>query len=88
MSIPKLSEATIRRHASASSLERGASYYRAWAVVAVTQRGQTLRAEVEGNEVEPYEVRLTFDQGALTSAVCSCPYTGSGWCKHIVATLL
>ena len=88
MSIPKLSEATIRRHASASSYERGESYYRAGAVVAVTQRGQTLRAEVEGSDVEPYDIRLTFDKGGLTSAACSCPYDFSGWCKHIVATLL
>ncbi len=88
MSIPKLSEATIRRYASASSLERGESYYRAGAVVAVTQRGQTLRAEVEGSEVESYDIRLTFDKGGLISVACSCPYTASGWCKHIVATLL
>ncbi len=88
MSIPKLSEATMRRHANANSLERGESYYRAGAVVAVTQRGQTLSAEVEGSDVEPYGVRLTVDQGGLTSAVCSCPYDFSGWCKHIVATLL
>jgi hypothetical protein len=79
MSIPKLSEATSRRHASASSIERGEAYYRAGAVVAVTQRGQILQAEVEGSEVEPYDVHLTFDKGGLTAAVCSCPYDFSGY---------
>lgn len=88
MAIPKLSEAILRRHASAKSWERGEAYYRAGAVVNLTQRGTTLQAAVEGNEAEPYRVRLSFDDGGLTAAQCSCAYSFEGWCKHIAATLL
>lgn len=88
MSIPKLDEATIRHNATVKSVERGQAYYRDGAVVDLTKRGTTLQARVEGNEVKPYDVHLTFDDGGLTSADCSCAYRFGGWCKHIVATLL
>ena len=54
----------------------------------VIQRGNILTSEVEGSEVEPYRIRIDFDQGGVTKASCSCPYDYEGWCKHIVATLL
>jgi uncharacterized Zn finger protein len=54
----------------------------------VTLRGNTLQAEVEGSEVDPYRVTLTIDPGGITSALCTCPYDYDGWCKHIVATAL
>jgi len=47
-----------------------------------------MHAEVEGSQYEPYRVRVTFDEGGITGAVCDCPYDWGGWCKHIVATLL
>lgn len=86
--IPKLSEATIRRHAIAQSFERGQAYYRNGSVYSLVQRGHTLSARVEGSEVSPYQVNIQFDQGGITQASCSCPYDFEGWCKHIVATLL
>lgn len=88
MSIPQLSETTLRRQATAPSFERGESYYQCGAVGHLQQRGNTLQAEVEGSEVEPYTVCLTFDDSGLTAADCSCPYSFEGWCKHIVATAL
>ena len=88
MSIPQLSETTIRRQATAQSFERGKAYFQSGAVGHLQQRGNTLQAEVEGSEVEPYTVCLTFDKGGLTSADCSCAYSFEGWCKHIVATAL
>ncbi|QIR38086.1 SWIM zinc finger domain-containing protein [Tolypothrix sp. PCC 7910] len=88
MLIPKLSEFTIRRHANAKSFQRGEAYYEADAVMSLTQRGNLLLAEVEGNENHPYQVRLSFDGDGLTSVKCSCPYDRDGWCKHIVATML
>ena len=88
MSIPHLSETTLRRQATAQSFQRGESYYQAGAVGHLQQRGNTLQAEVEGSEVEPYTVCLTFDDSGLTSADCSCDYSFEGWCKHIVATAL
>jgi uncharacterized Zn finger protein len=88
MAMPKISEATIRRNANAKSFERGEAYYRAGSVAALTQRGNSIQAEVEGSEVQPYRVTLHFDPGGITSVDCTCAYSFEGWCKHIVATML
>ena len=86
--IPKLSQVNISHHASKQSFERGQGYYRNGSVGCVIQRGNVLSGEVEGSDVEPYRIRIDFDQGGITKASCSCPYDYEGWCKHIVATLL
>jgi uncharacterized Zn finger protein len=88
MSLPNLTPATLQHHATESSYDRGESYFRSGAVVSLTQRQQTLQAEVEGNEVMPYRVTIDVDGGGVTHADCTCPYDFEGWCKHIVATLL
>ncbi|MEM9817477.1 MAG: SWIM zinc finger family protein [Cyanobacteria bacterium P01_D01_bin.6] len=88
MSIPNLTLATLQRHATDNSYQRGQAYFRSGAVVALTQRQQTLQAEVEGNDPTLYRVAITFDGGGITGASCTCPYDYEGWCKHIVATLL
>ncbi|MEH2075576.1 MAG: SWIM zinc finger family protein [Nostoc sp.] len=88
MSIPQITEFTIRRHANAKSFQRGEAYYEAGAVNAVTQRGHLLQAEVAGTEARPNHVNLSFDDSGLTSANCTCAYNFDGWCKHIVATML
>ncbi len=88
MTIPSLSEAAIRRQATAESFSRGESYYHRGAVVSLVQRGSVLQAEVEGSQYQPYRVRVTFDEGGVTGATCDCPYDWGGWCKHIVAALL
>ncbi|MEH2348077.1 MAG: SWIM zinc finger family protein [Nostoc sp.] len=88
MSIPQITEFTIRRHANAKSFQRGEAYYEAGAVNAVTQRGHLLQADVAGTEARPYHVNLSFDSSGLTSANCTCAYNLDGWCKHIVATML
>ncbi|MCF2150881.1 SWIM zinc finger domain-containing protein [Desmonostoc muscorum LEGE 12446] len=88
MSIPQISEFTIRRHANAKSFQRGEAYYEAGAVNAITQRGDLLQADVVGSEAIPYHVSLNFDSSGLTSVNCTCAYNFDGWCKHIVATML
>ncbi len=88
MTIPSLSEAAIRRQATAESFSRGESYYQGGAVVSLVQRGNVLQAEVEGSQYEPYRVQVTFDEGGVSGAACDCPYDWGGWCKHIVAALL
>ncbi|NEQ45331.1 MAG: hypothetical protein F6K00_18060 [Leptolyngbya sp. SIOISBB] len=88
MPIPNLTLATIQRHTTYKSYDLGQSYWRAGAVTAVTQRQQTLQAEVEGNEPTPYRVTVAFDNGGIKTAQCTCQYSFEGWCKHIVATLL
>ncbi|MEB3359547.1 MAG: SWIM zinc finger family protein [Synechococcales bacterium] len=86
--IPNLNEATIHRHTVDQSFERGRECYQRGAVVSLVQRGTALSALVEGSDVHPYRVRIGFDKGGITSAVCTCPYDFEGWCKHIVAVLL
>ncbi|MEH2229740.1 MAG: SWIM zinc finger family protein [Nostoc sp.] len=88
MSIPQISEFTIRRHANAKSFQRGEAYYNAGAVNAVIQRGHLVQADVMGTEARPYHVSLNFDSSGLTSVKCTCAYDYEGWCKHIVATML
>ncbi|WP_414755218.1 SWIM zinc finger family protein [Anabaena sp. CCY 9910] len=88
MSLPQISEFTVRRYANAKSFQRGEAYFEAGAVITITQRGQQLQAEVEGNERLPYRVSLNFDDKTITSAKCTCAYNLDGWCKHIVATML
>jgi len=88
MSIPALSESVIRQQASDESFRRGENYYRRGAVGSLVQRSNLLQAEIEGSQYEPYRVGITFDEGGITGAVCSCPYDWGGWCKHIVAALL
>ena len=88
MSIPQLSQDMIRRYASSQSWQRGEAYYHDGYVRRVFQRGNSLSAEVEGNDIRPYQVRISFDGEELGAVYCSCPYDYGGCCKHIVATLL
>ncbi|MEM6839987.1 MAG: SWIM zinc finger family protein [Cyanobacteria bacterium P01_C01_bin.120] len=88
MPIPHLTPTAIQRHTTDKSYARGQSYFQAGAVVAVTQRQQTLQAAVEGNEPRPYRVTIDFDHGGITQTSCTCQYSFEGWCKHVVATLL
>ena len=87
-SMPKLSEAVIRRYTTESSFQRGYSYYKQGAVLSVILRGNQLTAEVEGSQYEPYRVRITLEADGIADAYCSCPYDWGGYCKHIVAVLL
>lgn len=86
--IPGLSEALVREYATSESFRRGEDYARQGAVVSLLRRGNTLQAEVEGSEPDPYRVAVTFDAKGVVEASCSCPYDWGGWCKHVVATLL
>jgi uncharacterized Zn finger protein len=86
--IPKLSEASIRRHSTDKSFERGQDYYKSGSIMSLIQRGNELSANVEGSEFEPYRISIGFNKGGITSAFCTCPYNFEGWCKHIIATLL
>jgi uncharacterized Zn finger protein len=83
-----LTEATIRQMASPEVFERGMEYYRRGAVLDVTRRGDELYAEVEGSDVDPYQVRVSLRSDGIGSADCTCPYDWGGACKHVVAVLL
>ena len=74
MAIPSFSEAFIRRHATPESFSLDESTCGEGAAVSLVKRGNVVHAEVEGSQVEPYRVRVTFDEGGATGAVYSCPY--------------
>jgi len=89
VTFPSLSEETVRQRATAASWQRGVDYFETGAVSDVVWREGTLTAQVEGSQIEPYHVRVRFDeQGNVREAFCSCPYEGGGDCKHVIATLL
>jgi uncharacterized Zn finger protein len=88
MNIPNLSETDLRYHTIDKSFQRGETYYRQGAVVDICQRGDCLCGEVQGNDVEPYQVNIQFDNEDVTEAQCTCEYCFEGWCKHIVAVVL
>lgn len=83
-----ITEALIRDNASPESFRRGEDYYRQGAVLSLTRRGDTLRAEVAGSDFAPYNVLVALDDTGVLQAACDCPYDWGGWCKHAVATLL
>jgi uncharacterized Zn finger protein len=85
---PTLTEATVRELARAKSYNRGQSYYERGAVSDVVRRGETVRADVEGRQYQPYTVTIELDDAGVARTDCSCPYDHGGICKHRVAVLL
>ena len=59
---PTLTEAAVRELARPQSYDRGENYYDEGAVVEIIQRGETLRAAVEGSQYEPYQARIELDE--------------------------
>ncbi|MGH8066230.1 MAG: SWIM zinc finger family protein [Candidatus Entotheonellia bacterium] len=86
--LPRLSEALIRGMASGPSFERGKSYYHDGAILDSVRQGMELRAECQGSQYEPYQVNVTLKGKGVGGTVCTCPYSGAGLCKHLVALLL
>lgn len=83
-----ITEATVRRLARSQSFERGEQYYEENAVSDIIERGDTLRAEVEGSQPDPYQVTIELGETDINDTYCSCPYDHGGICKHRVAVLL
>ncbi len=89
MTLPNLTQSQIEEHTSGGSFERGQEYLAEGAVVSLERPDeQTLEAQVQGSDVHPYLVTVTFDEKDVRRAQCTCPYFEGSWCKHIVATLL
>ena len=85
---PPVTEATVRELARSKSHDRGQSYYERGAVSTAVRRGETVRADVEGSQYQPYTVTIQFDDAGVAATDCSCPYDHGGICKHRVAVLL
>jgi uncharacterized Zn finger protein len=86
--VPQLSEALIHGMASGASFERGKSYYHSGAILDPVRQGTELRAECEGSQYEPYQVSASLRGKGIGGTACTCPYSGGGICKHLVALLL
>ena len=87
-SLPKITEAQVRKLATPQSFERGQRYFKDGAIIEPVLQGDELRAECAGSEYEPYELSVTFDKKGVAEMDCTCPYDQGGVCKHLVALLL
>src|SRR5690349_7095663 len=86
--LPKLTEAQIRRKASEQSFARGQNYYNDGAIINPSRQGRELRAECQGSDYQPYQLRVTLAARSVADTECDCPYEDGGLCKHLVALLL
>ncbi|GAB4203304.1 MAG: hypothetical protein Fur006_57530 [Coleofasciculaceae cyanobacterium] len=78
MPIPSLTETIIRDRTTDKVYQRGEQYYQSGAVANICQRGDTIQANVEGNEVEPYRINIQFDSGGIKKVSCTCAYEMGG----------
>lgn len=85
-SLPRLTEAQVKKLTDAGSFERGQRYFNNGSVLEPMLQGNELRAQCAGSEYEPYELSVTFNKQGVTEMDCSCPRGGA--CKHLVALLL
>lgn len=89
MTIPNLTRTNVEENTSSGSFERGQEYLADGAVRSIQRTDEhTLKAQVQGGNVHPYLVTITFDADDIQSVQCTCPYHGGSWCKHIAAVLL
>lgn len=82
-----LTENRVRMLAGPDVFARGRAYLAEGRVLELVRRGEVVHAEVEGSDVDPYEVTLSIDADGKVEADCTCPYEW-GTCKHVVAALL
>jgi hypothetical protein len=77
-----LSIEKIRENSLPQSFEKGEKLHAEGAVRSLVRAGELFNAEVQGS----YRYQLTIDFSQEPPyAACSCPFSGSGWCKHLVA---
>lgn len=89
MSLLPITRSDIQDNTSGGSFERGEQYLADGAVRSIKQTDEyTLKAQVQGSDVHPYLVTITFDADDIREVTCTCPYYEGSWCKHAVAVLL
>lgn len=80
-----LDRETIRECCTEAVFERGQTYREEGRIRQLDRFGDTVTARVQGTEL--YETRVHLDSDEFDPH-CTCPYTGPGECKHVVAVLL
>jgi uncharacterized Zn finger protein len=83
---PKITDAKIRKLATAQSFDRGQQYYDNGAITSPTRQDNRIWADCYGSEL--YQISATLTASDVTDLRCSCPYDWGGACKHEVALLL
>lgn len=86
--IPSLAEHDIRERVGDQNYQRGLGYFRNDAITSPRREGSALKARCWGTADEPYRVSVTFADGKIDQAECSCPVGYGGACKHVAALLL
>jgi uncharacterized Zn finger protein len=61
--LPELTESYVRNLTTAKSFSKGQSYYHSGAVETGRREGNTLYAQVEGSQYQPYRVEIAFKLG-------------------------
>ncbi|MFB6223424.1 MAG: SWIM zinc finger domain-containing protein [Haloarcula sp.] len=76
---------TIRNRSTAAVFERGEKYRKERRIQQLDRFDELVTAAVSGSKL--YDVTIKFGGRSLDTK-CTCPYDGSGDCKHVVAVLL
>ncbi|MEL6131878.1 MAG: SWIM zinc finger family protein, partial [Bacteroidota bacterium] len=72
----------VEAEAKPEIYQRGRIYYQENRVRHLTLYQGRYQAEVQGSQ--HYLSQISITNGKV-KAFCNCPYSGSGWCKHLVA---
>ena len=88
MQLPQLTTERIRQRCTETSFNRGVEYFHAGTIGNPVLHGYSLSATCGGSNLEPYRLSVELMPTGIADTHCSCPYTGEGDCKHIVALLL
>jgi len=78
-------ENTIRARSTDAVFERGQKYRKEGRIQQLDRFDDLVTAAVSGSKL--YDVTIEFGGRSLDTK-CTCPYDGSGDCKHVVAVLL
>jgi len=53
----------------------------------ISRDGRNFEFECKGSMEEPYHIAIWETKGNHVASDCSCPYSGKGVCKHVVASI-
>lgn len=83
-----LEEAEVANLTTPKIFKRGRDLFDEHAIIEPVKQGLVLRAQCDGSDYEPYDIKITLDEDGIVEAACTCPYEWEGMCKHCVAVAL
>lgn len=81
----KITESMLRSASSSEIFARGYDLYQSSAIYDIFQQHNRITGKCKGGSAPYYELRLQLDEGGIREALCTCPFDGGGYCKHIIA---